>query len=143
MKEILVKFFSIKFVDLVLFLFFSIFAFIYFWRNSIIQHIGILVITVGLLIWYLGLRALGQHFHIFPEPKSLVTHGIYSKIRNPIYIGSFLAFAGLSIFTMSIIVIVLTLIQIPLQLTRISAEEKRLIKKYGEKYLTYKAQTWI
>ena len=42
----------------------------------------------------LARHQLGDSFAVRAEAKKLVTHGIYSKIRNPIYIFGGLAFVG-------------------------------------------------
>lgn len=143
MNKLIKKIFSIRFLDMIPFIFFSIFLFICFWEASSLNYLGLLIWAIGLALWSAGLLAIGKYFHGFPEPKGLVTSGIYSKISNPIYLGGILAFTGLSIFTQQAFIIALTVIQIPFQLYRVGIEQKKLKQKYGEKYLKYKKQTWI
>jgi protein-S-isoprenylcysteine O-methyltransferase Ste14 len=41
---------------------------------------------------------LGNYFTLSPQARTLVTHGLYRKIRNPVYIFSAIAIATLFIY---------------------------------------------
>ena len=72
-----------------------------------------------------------------------MTHGLYSKIRNPIYIfgglaflGEFLAFGwytGAAFFALMNVS----------QYFRIQREERVLSEAFGDEYRAYKASTWF
>ena len=58
---------------------------------------GVGVLTGGLLLGLLGIRALGPRLSALPRPRSdatLVESGIYRRIRHPIYVGVALAGIG-------------------------------------------------
>jgi len=86
---------------------------------------------------------LGKTCSITPQAKKLVTHGLYSKIRNPIYLFGTIAIAG-----------VFLILQIPplwmllgalavLQVLRADKEARVLEAKFGEQYRAYRRQTWF
>ena len=77
------------------------------------------------------------------EAKKLVTHGIYSKIRNPIYVFGGLAFLGEFValgWYLGIAVLVIVNLG---QYFRIRREEQVLTAAFGDEYRAYKAQTWF
>jgi protein-S-isoprenylcysteine O-methyltransferase Ste14 len=143
MPKIITKILSTRFVDMVPITILSIFLFIHFWEKSTLNYLGLLLWIIGFAIWLSGLLAIGKYFHGFSEPKGLVTSGIYSKISHPIYLGGILLFIGVSVYIQHPLAIIITLINIVFQAHRIRIEQKKLKQKYGEKYLKYKAKTWI
>jgi protein-S-isoprenylcysteine O-methyltransferase Ste14 len=80
-------------------------------------------------------------FSVRAKAQALVTHGLYSKIRNPIYVfGAFtivrvLLFAGLPKLLWALVALV------PLQVYRARKEERVLAAKFGDEYRAYKART--
>jgi protein-S-isoprenylcysteine O-methyltransferase Ste14 len=106
------------------------------------QIIGVSFVTIGVIIWFFGKKALGEYFSISITPKGLVTSGIYSKIRHPLYSGTVLIYLGIGLFLKSIIGLISTIILlVPLVVYLSIEEEKILLKKYGKKYLEYKKKT--
>ncbi len=98
------------------------------------------LLTVGLVIMVTGLASLGRSFGIMPRARGLVTHGLYQWVRHPIYLGEFLAFAGIFTVTMSLYSATVFAIFIALQLRRMVMEERTLAAAYPE-YDTYCART--
>ena len=49
------------------------------------RWVGLVLAAIGLSGVILARRTLGQSFSVAPKARALVTTGIYSKIRNPIY----------------------------------------------------------
>ena len=64
------------------------------WQNDRHHWIGAAISVPAFVLWMLARNQLGDSFSVRAEAKKLVTHGIYSKIRNPIYIFGGLAFVG-------------------------------------------------
>ncbi|MFI5118112.1 MAG: methyltransferase, partial [Terriglobales bacterium] len=64
------------------------------WQNDRHHWIGAAISVPALVWWMLARYQLGESFAVRAEAKKLVTHGLYSKIRNPIYIFGGLAFLG-------------------------------------------------
>ena len=107
-------------------------------------RIGALVLTVGgLAAVAIARYQLGSAFTLSPQARTLVTHGIYSKIRNPVYIFSSIAIAALFIYIDRPIYLWSFLILIPLQLFRAHKESQVLEARFGDSYRQYKSQTWF
>jgi protein-S-isoprenylcysteine O-methyltransferase Ste14 len=110
---------------------------------------GLLIIFVaGNLILY-AVRELirtGTNIDVQKPATSLATGGAYGYSRNPIYLGLVLMNLGIACFLNSLWCLALTpLLAALLQKGAIEPEEAYLEKKFGAKYLRYKASVrrWI
>ena len=95
------------------------------------------------LLWVLARLRLGASFSLTPQAHELVTRGIYSKIRNPIYVFSSLFILGLILYSGRLALLAVFAIILPLQIIRILAEQKVLEAKFGDAYRDYKKRTWF
>jgi protein-S-isoprenylcysteine O-methyltransferase Ste14 len=86
---------------------------------------------------------LGRAFSVKAKASVLVTSGVYSRIRNPIYVFSSLVFLGLIIWTGKPLLLLVLVLLIPMQVMRSRKEAAVLTEKFGEEYLAYKRQTWF
>lgn len=77
----------------------------------------------------------------FGELDYLVTDGIYSKLRNPMYVGIMLIHIGFPLTAKSLLTLLSAILWIPLILIWKYMEEKDLEKKFGNEYLEYKKRT--
>lgn len=72
----------------------------------------------------------------------LNTTGIYSLVRNPLYLGNFLMYLGIAMLTMSAWFVMAFMLLYWLYYERIIfAEEQFLHRKFGTDYLTWAART--
>ncbi len=70
--------------------------------------------------------------------KSLNSTGIYSMLRHPLYLGNYLIWAGIVIFTFNLYFFIIFSLLYWLYYERIMfAEERFLERKFGEDYLTW------
>jgi protein-S-isoprenylcysteine O-methyltransferase Ste14 len=86
---------------------------------------------------------LGKSFSITPQARALVTHGIYSRIRNPIYVFSALMFAGLILVLHRPMLWLWFVILIPVQTLRARREARVLEERFGDEYRAYRRKTWF
>src|SRR5512142_1479174 len=59
------------------------------WRT-----IGLIIALPSLILLFVARFQLGRSFAVTPQAKVLVTHGLYSRIRNPMYVFAFLLVTG-------------------------------------------------
>ena len=79
----------------------------------------------------------------YTDTDQLITSGIYSKLRHPMYFGIILIHIGLPLFFESMITLLSAIIWIPMIMLWKHWEEKHLVKKFGESYYIYKRRTWF
>ena len=106
--------------------------------------IGIGIAVAGFALCMLARAQLGRSFSIRPRAKTLVTTGLYSKFRHPIYLVGGIANLGLFIAWGKLIpLLCLLLFYPPLQILRMRKEENVLEQAFGEEYRRYRASTWF
>jgi protein-S-isoprenylcysteine O-methyltransferase Ste14 len=86
---------------------------------------------------------LGRSFSVTPQARELVTWGIYSKIRNPIYVFSALLVAGVPVALQYRYALLLLVVLIPIQIARARKEAQVLEARFGEEYRQYREGTWF
>ena len=111
------------------------------WTPIRIAAVVIGVPSLALLIW--ARVELGGSFSVRPKAQALVTHGLYSRIRNPIYVFGALVIASAFLYVNQPKGIALLALLIPMQVYRARQEEKVLEARFGEEYRQYKARTWF
>jgi protein-S-isoprenylcysteine O-methyltransferase Ste14 len=84
------------------------------------------------------------NFATSPKDK-VITKGVYSISRNPMYIGLILMQIGLGIICSSWLYLLLTLVLLILLNENLSAEERYCIYRYGDSYREYRNKTprWL
>lgn len=110
---------------------------------GLLQVAGICVLTVGFALWTLARFQLGQSFTVTAQARGLVTHGLYSKIRNPIYVFGSCVIAGTILISGKPIWLLIFCVIIPLQIWRAGKESSVLEAKFGDEYRTYRETTWF
>ncbi len=104
---------------------------------------GIALAVPSFALFVLARLQLGRAFSVQAKASILVTTGLYSRIRNPIYFFGALMIAGVIIFTNRPLLFLIFAILIPLQIYRSRKEEQVLTEKFGQAYLDYKRKTWF
>jgi protein-S-isoprenylcysteine O-methyltransferase Ste14 len=105
--------------------------------NYIAIFLGLLIGLAGLLMFILSTKAKKG----FYELDRLVIKGIYSKIRNPMYVGIILIHIGFPLASKSLLTLISAIIWIPLIFTWKYWEEQDLERKFGKEYSEYKKRT--
>jgi len=108
-----------------------------------LRILGLCLIIVGFVLWSVARFQLGASFAVTAQARQLVTRGLYSKIRNPIYVfGSFVVAGAILVFGRPLWLLVFAVI-IPLQIWRAGKESAVLEAAFGEQYRKYRAGTWF
>lgn len=111
-------------------------------KYSCLKYFGVIIAIIGELIRFFVAgfakeKTSGRGMRI--EANSLVNFGLYSLVRNPLYLGNFLIFLGFLMFSGNLIFILLgTIIFWVYYYYIVLAEENFLLKKFGKAYEEYK-----
>ena len=110
---------------------------------SATRLIGLLVALIGLAGVILSRYTLGRSFSIAPKATALVTSGIYSRIRNPIYVSGMMFLIGVVLIVERPKLLAVLLVLIPMQVIRARREAAVLEAKFGDAYREYRKRTWF
>lgn len=102
----------------------------------------VLTLVAGSLLLTARIQ-LGNAVSFAAEANKLITTGLYSKFRNPVYVFGILTIAGIGLYAHSWPLLAAAVIVTPLQFVRARNEAKVLEETFGDEYRTYKAKTWF
>jgi protein-S-isoprenylcysteine O-methyltransferase Ste14 len=111
-------------------------------------HTTLAYIAIGLsvgcaVLWFIAHQQLGDAFSVTAQAHHLVTQGLYSKIRHPVYIFGTLAFLWIVLALVGWGALVWWAVVIAIQVSRIRREERVLARAFGQAYAEYRKQTWF
>ena len=95
------------------------------------------------ILMVISRRQLGASFAVRPEAKVLVTTGLYSRIRHPMYFFLDLFLVALVIASQWPLLLVLWGLFFLLQTMQSRREDRVLADAFGEEYERYRARTWF
>jgi protein-S-isoprenylcysteine O-methyltransferase Ste14 len=123
----------------------ALIAFLVLWPGSWDGQriVASMLLIVGLALLSLARFQLGRSFSITAQAKKLVTHGLYSKIRNPIYVFGVVTMAGAFLILQKPALWILLVFVVVMQIIRARKEAQVLEAKFGDEYRAYRAQTWF
>lgn len=75
------------------------------------------------------------------KDHELVTFGPYRWVRHPLYTFGFLTFTSYALIAASWFIAAVALLAFSLLMARLPKEEERLIERFGQQYIDYKART--
>jgi len=107
------------------------------------QIVGLAIFVPAFLLFVRARIELGRAFSIKAKASTLVTTGIYARIRNPIYVFGGLMSVGIFTFVHRPWFLLIWVPLIPLQVLRVRKEEQVLESKFGDAYRDYKRRTWF
>ena len=110
---------------------------------NFLRVLGLVLLVPALILLTLARFNLGSSFSVTPQARQLVTTGVYSRIRNPIYVFSTIGIAGLFLYLDWPLLLLLFLPLIAVQVWRARVESRVLEERFGEEYQRYKARTWF
>lgn len=104
---------------------------------------GVAIAAPAFLLFVLARMQLGSAFSVHAKASKLVSSGLYSRIRNPIYVFGALMIVGVIVFAQRPWWLLIFAVLIPLQIWRSGKEAKVLEEKFGEEYREYRRKTWF
>jgi protein-S-isoprenylcysteine O-methyltransferase Ste14 len=132
----------VRWLDIAIALGFTVYVFLTAPREGN-WHAGLAVAAVCIPFWIAARRQLGASFSVRPEARHLVTSGIYSKIRHPVYVFGTPAVTGLLVALPGWGALVIAAIVVPVEILRARREEAVLEKEFESQYVTYRERTWF
>jgi protein-S-isoprenylcysteine O-methyltransferase Ste14 len=106
-------------------------------------YLGIALIIPLFVLLIVAIFQLGSSFAVTPMAKELVTKGLYSKIRHPIYLFGTSVFIGMALVVHGITLYVFSAILLVRNLWRARQENRVLEEKFGDTYRTYCKHVWF
>ena len=113
-------------------------------RGGLSGILGTAFCAAGLLLVVSAIVTLRRVIQIAPEPRQggeLVTQGVYSRFRHPIYTGIVILVAGLFLRRPTVLVGAMAALVIAYLAFKVRLEEKLLAARYPE-YPSYRKRTW-
>ena len=104
---------------------------------------GVTLMVPGLVLWGIAHVQLGDSFAIGAEARQLVTRGIYSRFRNPIYLFGGIGLAGFMLTIEQPILLLAFVVLVPMQIVRSRREARVLEEKFGDEYREYARRAWL
>ena len=110
---------------------------------NIERYVGSVLVIVGVAFIGVARYQLGKSFSIRPKARELVTHGLYSKIRNPIYVFGAMIILGLILVLQRPVLWVGLAAIVAIQTVRARREARVLEQAFGDSYREYRRKTWF
>jgi protein-S-isoprenylcysteine O-methyltransferase Ste14 len=111
-----------------------------------VRWFGVVLFTAGGVLRLWPLFVLGQRFSglvDIQEGHTLVTDGIYNRIRNPSYLGLAVNILGWALTFRSGVRVLLTALVIPILIARIHSEERLLREQAAFRRISTCFPPWI
>jgi protein-S-isoprenylcysteine O-methyltransferase Ste14 len=117
-----------------------------FWTidGNAVRWIGVIPFAAGGVLRIWPVFVLGRRFSglVAIQPgHTLVTTGLYARVRNPSYLGLHISTLGCGLAFRSGVGVVLTALMIPPLVARMRSEEALLHTQFGAPYDAYRART--
>ena len=104
--------------------------------------VAVIVAAASFPLWILARLQLGSAFAFRARADHLVTTGLYSRLRHPVYLfGSIAGVASLVALQVWWVLVVALLLS-PLTIVRAIREERVLKAAFGEEYDRWRQRTW-
>lgn len=142
-KNILVCVFLIAICTTQIFLFTAL-GWTYGFPYDTNPKLGLFPYVIGVIIHTIALIQLGRNWRdneTTIDNGQIITTGLYSYVRHPIYLGFFLEGMGLIQISHWFFLGGIVLLFVPIYRLVLQEEENKLLKQYGTSYQQYQSQT--
>ncbi len=102
------------------------------WYDTVMPGFIILIIA-GYLAWAGHKKIFGE----IRETPRVITNGVFSVVRHPLYFASILTYLGLIVMTLSLLSVIIWIIAIIFYYYISRHEEKLLLSRFGKEYEDY------
>ena len=112
--------------------------------NTYMILAGLMIIAAGWGVAYVANRAIGENWSPTidkDEGQKLITSGVYSLIRHPLYLSGLLVVVGTNVYFESSWAWLGALAASVAVLLRLPLEERRLVERFGKAYTVYQKRT--
>ncbi|WP_285244973.1 methyltransferase [Pseudarthrobacter sp. fls2-241-R2A-127] len=100
--------------------------------------VGLMVLGMAFTVW--SLVTLGRSFGVEPQVRTLVQHGPYRLIRNPLYVGEMVTLIGAVCFSPTLLKTAILLTLAAIQAYR-AIQEELLLEENLPEYAAYKLRS--
>lgn len=107
------------------------------------RTVGTALVIIGVVGIVFARIELGKSFSVRAEAHKLVTTGIYSKIRNPIYVCGVVMLSGVILILQRPQFFIAVFLVIIGQTIRARREARVLEAAFGDAYREYRCKTWF
>lgn len=105
--------------------------------------VGLVLAVVTVPFWFVARWQLGASFSVSAQARKLVTTGLYSKLRHPVYVFGSVGWLGALMMLLGWQAIIIWVIVVAIELLRVRREEKVLADTFGAEYEEYRRSTWF
>lgn len=107
----------------------------------------LLHLAIGFVILVVGFYFMrGSHKDLFETySEGLTDHGVYARVRHPMYLSTVLSYIGFAVITLSIISLLICIIILVFYNGLANYEERLLQDRFGDDFVSYKSRVrkWI
>ena len=136
---------KLQWIDIIVYL-----IYLAFWGLGIVaglhntlSYVALCLSIACAILWFIARWQLGDAFSVDAQASHLVTQGLYSKVRHPIYVFGTLAFLFVVLALQGWPGLIIWTVVILIQVSRIRREERVLAETFGEEYTAYRSRTWF
>ena len=111
--------------------------------RNVQRYVRTVLVLVGIGFIAVARYQLGKSFSVKAEAHPLVTTGLYSKIRNPIYVFGMVLITGVILVLQRPVLWLVLVAALVGQTIRARREARVLEAAFGDAYREYRRKTWF
>jgi protein-S-isoprenylcysteine O-methyltransferase Ste14 len=112
------------------------------WTDQALPNLASTVcVLIGMIMMLVTIRHLGRSFSLVPQARSVVQTGPYRWIKHPLYLAEEIAVLGVVLQFLTPVTVIIFVLHIGIQVTRILYEED-LLRRNCPEYSSYEASRW-